>query len=129
MSAFSGRFSSSAGNAAQQSGQQSFGNLSGRMMRNAALAQAMGQEPTFFGSNRTIPPSSGSAKRKREEAGDDDGAIDDEALLDHDVVDLVDTNEVPTELLKPKEYTKLSGFQCVICMDKCTNITVTHCGE
>jgi hypothetical protein len=129
MYAFSGRFSSSAGNAAQQSGQQSFGNTSGRMMRNTALAQAMGHDPTFFESSRTISPASGSTKRKREDAGEDGRAMDDEALLNQDVVDLVDTDEVPAGLLKPKEYTKLSGFQCVICMDKCTNITVTHCGE
>ncbi|TDZ71818.1 hypothetical protein CTRI78_v001803 [Colletotrichum trifolii] len=47
-----------------------------------------------------------------------------------DIIDLADSNEVPQEMLAPKEdkRIKLSGFQCVICMDDVTGLTVTHCG-
>ncbi|KAM7193290.1 hypothetical protein V8F20_008485 [Naviculisporaceae sp. PSN 640] len=47
------------------------------------------------------------------------------------VVDLADTETVPESILKqkPKNEVKLSTFQCVICMDDCTDLTVTHCGH
>lgn len=47
-----------------------------------------------------------------------------------DVIDLAATNEVPQEMVIPKEdkRIKLSAFQCVICMDDVTSLTVTHCG-
>ena len=49
-----------------------------------------------------------------------------------DVVDLADTEEVPESMRakpKPKNEIKLSAFQCVICMDNVTGLTVTHCGK
>ncbi|KAI8167982.1 E3 ubiquitin-protein ligase complex slx8-rfp subunit slx8 [Colletotrichum sp. SAR 10_65] len=50
---------------------------------------------------------------------------------DEDAIDLVASNEVPQELLVPKEdkRIKLSAFTCVICMDDVTALTVTHCGH
>jgi hypothetical protein len=38
---------------------------------------------------------------------------------------------VPEELKKPEDdkRVKLSAFQCVICMDDVTTLTVTHCGH
>ncbi|KAK2050687.1 hypothetical protein LZ31DRAFT_547969 [Colletotrichum somersetense] len=50
---------------------------------------------------------------------------------DEEVIDLADTNEVPEELKAPKEdkRIKISAFQCVICMDDVTALTVTHCGH
>jgi hypothetical protein len=46
-------------------------------------------------------------------------------------IDLTETNEVPAELQRPKvdNRIKLSKFQCVICMDDATALTVTHCGK
>ncbi|KAF5681043.1 e3 ubiquitin ligase complex slx8-rfp subunit slx8 [Fusarium heterosporum] len=47
-----------------------------------------------------------------------------------DTVDLTETNEVPEDLKTPEKDNriKLAAFQCVICMDDCVNLTVTHCG-
>lgn len=46
-------------------------------------------------------------------------------------IDLTEANEVPEELKKPEidNRTKISKFQCVICMDDATTLTVTHCGK
>ena len=46
-------------------------------------------------------------------------------------IDLTEANEVPEELRKPEKdnRTKISAFQCVICMDDATTLTVTHCGK
>ncbi|KAK1731409.1 uncharacterized protein BDZ83DRAFT_565071 [Colletotrichum acutatum] len=48
---------------------------------------------------------------------------------DEDIIDLAGPNEVPEEVKVPKEdnRVKLSAFQCVICMDDVTALTVTHC--
>ncbi|RYP67290.1 hypothetical protein DL771_007308 [Monosporascus sp. 5C6A] len=50
---------------------------------------------------------------------------------DPDSIDLSNVDEVPTELMAPKadNRIKLGKFQCVICMDDVTALTVTHCGE
>ncbi|KAK4192034.1 hypothetical protein QBC35DRAFT_261257 [Podospora australis] len=69
--------------------------------------------------------SSSGVKRKREESEDLFG-------VDLEVVDLVDKEEVPEEVCsknKPKNYVKLGSFQCVICMDDVTDLTVTYCGH
>ncbi|KFA46752.1 hypothetical protein S40293_08120 [Stachybotrys chartarum IBT 40293] len=57
--------------------------------------------------------------------------VDDLFSDDLPTIDLTETNEVPEELRKPDEdkRIKLSAFQCVICMDDATNLTVTHCGH
>ncbi|KAL6913069.1 hypothetical protein FSST1_010829 [Fusarium sambucinum] len=57
--------------------------------------------------------------------------VDLEANEDYDTVDLTETNEVPDEIKKPEKdnSVKLAAFQCVICMDDCINLTVTHCGH
>ncbi|KUI56942.1 hypothetical protein VP1G_04251 [Cytospora mali] len=50
---------------------------------------------------------------------------------DIEVYDLTRSEDgVPEELLKPEEDNsiKLSKFECIICMDAATNLTVTHCG-
>lgn len=46
-------------------------------------------------------------------------------------IDLTDATEVPAELKKPIVDTriKLGAFQCAICMDDTTGLTVTHCGK
>jgi hypothetical protein len=57
--------------------------------------------------------------------------VDLEANEDYDTVDLTETNEVPYDIEKPEKdnRVKLAAFQCVICMDDCINLTVTHCGK
>lgn len=51
---------------------------------------------------------------------------------DIEVYDLTRSeDELPEELLKSEEddSVKLSKFECIICMDAATNLTVTHCGR
>jgi E3 ubiquitin-protein ligase RNF5 len=67
----------------------------------------------------------------KDEVNDDD-LFGDDLFAGHEVVDLVDREEMPPELReekKPKNYVKLSAFNCVICMDDVTDLTVTHCGH
>ncbi|KAI3567844.1 hypothetical protein IWW34DRAFT_906087, partial [Fusarium oxysporum f. sp. albedinis] len=51
--------------------------------------------------------------------------------VEFDTIDLTETNEVFDEGRKPErdDRVKLAAFQCVICMDDCSNLTVTHCGH
>ncbi|KAG8425701.1 hypothetical protein J3459_009770 [Metarhizium acridum] len=46
-------------------------------------------------------------------------------------IDLTEANKVPEELKQPQQDNriKMSKFQCVICMDDVTTLTVTHCGK
>ncbi|KAM4068159.1 zinc finger, c3HC4 type (RING finger) domain-containing protein [Hirsutella rhossiliensis] len=68
---------------------------------------------------------------------DDDLFADNEKLEELDdmngltTIDLTEANEVPEELKKPKvdNRVKISAFQCAICMDDVTTLTVTHCGH
>ncbi|KAI1426967.1 hypothetical protein F5Y12DRAFT_783548 [Xylaria sp. FL1777] len=48
-----------------------------------------------------------------------------------DTIDLSNATEVPAELMAPKvdNRVKIGKFQCVICMDDTTALTVTHCGH
>lgn len=73
----------------------------------------------------------GPSKRKRE--SDLDDLFGDGDLPDNPVLDLVDKEEIPAEILKAQEekknYVKLSTFDCVICMDNAKVLTVTHCGR
>ena len=81
---------------------------------------------------RSSPRPAGSQpvrKRKRAESI----KIEDDVFGSDDlqIIDLANTEEVPASVRvppKPKNYTRLSTFQCVICMDNVTGLTVTHCG-
>ncbi|KAJ9412555.1 hypothetical protein QL093DRAFT_2542000 [Fusarium oxysporum] len=57
--------------------------------------------------------------------------IDVEPKAEFDTIDLTENNEVFEEVRKPEKdnRVKLAAFQCVICMDDCSNLTVTHCGH
>ncbi|KAJ9154831.1 hypothetical protein NKR23_g2275 [Pleurostoma richardsiae] len=48
-----------------------------------------------------------------------------------EIIDLSNTEKLPEELLKPKpdNSVKLSGYQCVICMDDVSDLAVTYCGH
>ncbi|KAK4232050.1 hypothetical protein QBC38DRAFT_353418 [Podospora fimiseda] len=48
---------------------------------------------------------------------------------DSDVIDLVDKEEVPENLRKEKNWTKLRDFTCIICYEEVTDLTVTFCGH
>ncbi|KAL7910070.1 hypothetical protein GGI35DRAFT_478943 [Trichoderma velutinum] len=50
---------------------------------------------------------------------------------EYTTIDLTEVNDVPEELKKPEvdNRVKLSAFQCVICMDDVTGLTLTHCGH
>lgn len=57
--------------------------------------------------------------------------VDLETNEEYDTVDLTGTNEIPEDIKTPEkdDRIKLAAFQCVICMDDCINLTVTHCGH
>ena len=63
--------------------------------------------------------------------GDTKSGFGDDDEDDVQIIDLSNTETVPEELLRPAvdNSTKLSGYECIICMDRCTDITVTHCGK
>jgi len=85
-------------------------------------------------SNQAGLPESTTAprKRKHDEALKSEDGLDD-LFGDQDlkVIDLVNTEEVPSSIAKskPRNEVRLSALQCVICMDDVTNLTVTHCGR
>lgn len=60
-------------------------------------------------------------------------SLTDDGITDEDLttIDLTEATEVPAELKKPLVDTriKISAFQCAICMDDVTGLTVTHCGK
>ncbi|CAI4219129.1 unnamed protein product [Parascedosporium putredinis] len=96
-----------------------------------------------------LPPTSGAefsrptmSSRKRNStaaglAGIGDAPRDDDVLTwsdsdhDSDIIDLRDPTKVPEILLqrqqKRADRVKLGAFQCAICMDHSTSLTVTHC--
>ena len=88
--------------------------------------------PAARSSSRPLQPepSSSTQKRKRDDLASDD--LFGDSFAGHEVVDLVDTDEVPAEMLlsqeKNKNQVKLRTFDCVICMDNAKEMTVTHCG-
>lgn len=70
--------------------------------------------------------SSTTKKRKRSESL----GFGEEEHLD-DVIDLVDKDAVPEEHRKqekPKNYTRLRDFTCIICYEEAKDLTVTFCG-
>ncbi|KAI0841599.1 hypothetical protein F5Y06DRAFT_194530 [Hypoxylon sp. FL0890] len=62
----------------------------------------------------------------------DDEPFDDPNNADaHETIDLSNAAEVPKELMAPgvDNRVKIGNFQCVICMDDASHLTVTHCGH
>ncbi|KAJ2967491.1 hypothetical protein NUW58_g10440 [Xylaria curta] len=91
-------------------------------------------------SSTVTSPSSHPNKTRRKEPPikhDRLSPFGDEDLLDwegHDGsenIDLSNATEVPAEFMAPKvdNRVKIGKFQCVICMDDTTALTVTHCGH
>ncbi|SPO02940.1 uncharacterized protein DNG_05619 [Cephalotrichum gorgonifer] len=81
------------------------------------------------------PAAQGSKRRRRTSAAAPSRSdpLEAEESDDEDVIDLRDISRVPEMLLKRQrekaERVKLGGFQCAICMDWATSLTVTHCGH
>jgi E3 ubiquitin-protein ligase RNF5 len=102
-----------------------------------AAASSTQQQPSASSSwrpPRVKTPAAAASRPKRETRETPitfDSDIDEE---EEEIIDLVDKDEVPPlEDDKPKEpkednTVKLGSFQCVICMDDVTGLTVTHCG-
>ncbi|KAH6636200.1 hypothetical protein F5144DRAFT_169983 [Chaetomium tenue] len=98
----------------------------------AAQMSAPAPRTTRRSTSQSVQPEQGtsSSKRKREPDLDND-PFGDGHFDDQQVVDLVDKDEVPAEILsqEKKNYTRMSTFDCVICMDSVKDLTVTHCGH
>lgn len=115
-----------------------------RLRRELASSSAVAQAD-----NISLPPASSATRRNPsrlpsspQEAGcrtvrkrkrDESVKIEDDVFGSDgfQIIDLANTEEVPTSILtppKPKKHIRLSAFQCVICMDDVTDLTVTHCG-
>ncbi|KAK1831751.1 hypothetical protein QBC39DRAFT_258306 [Podospora conica] len=101
----------------------------------------MAPPPARASRSRPVPTTtttSSSSSRKRKHPSEPDPHFDDlfgpsaSASNDLEVIDLVDTDVAPAPPPPPpppKNEIRLSAFQCVICMDDVTNLTVTHCGH
>jgi hypothetical protein len=119
-----------------------------RRSRRQTITSETLDDPTYTSASTPTSPSIGAThgnKRQRivplgadasQHIIDDDGDSlfgDSKSLLveDYTTIDLTEATDVPEELKKPKvdNRTKLSGFQCVICMDDVTGLTLTHCGK
>ncbi|KAI3336652.1 hypothetical protein HD806DRAFT_13672 [Xylariaceae sp. AK1471] len=87
----------------------------------------------------TSPSSRPNKSRRKDDTLFDDGSnpFDDDDLSQMpghngvETIDLSNATEVPAELMAPKvdNRVKIGKFQCVICMDDTTALTVTHCGH
>lgn len=101
--------------------------------------QTMSSRKRRSGTAIDVPSSSPSApatKRRRRASGTSVPNSDplDKAESDNesDIIDIRDMNKIP-EMLQQRqkekaERVKLGSFQCAICMDYATTLTVTHCG-
>ncbi|KAK7923231.1 hypothetical protein PG985_007302 [Apiospora marii] len=104
-----------------------------RRRSSAANASASNRRTSASNSQRPVRRSRGSARH----ASPDESVFGESSPAPHakeedlEVLDLSKADEVPKELQKPviDSRVKLSKFQCVICMDDVSNLTVTHCGH
>ncbi|KAK3938494.1 putative SLX8 protein [Diplogelasinospora grovesii] len=92
------------------------------------------RRPTPQSTSRQTPTRRPPMKRKRDTV--EDSSIEDAFRASDDegvkVIDLANADQMPPPPVpppKPKNEVKLSAFQCVICMDDVTDLTVTHCGH
>ncbi|KAL2257890.1 hypothetical protein VTK26DRAFT_9007 [Humicola hyalothermophila] len=88
-------------------------------------------------------PSTSGVKRKRDDSpaaaaaaeDDNDNFGKDPFAEDAEAIDLVDKDEsalndlANTNKTPKKKSVKLKGVTCIVCMDSCTDLTVTHCGH
>jgi len=79
-------------------------------------------------------PDSRNTKRPRSATTKVEFDLDDNVFYDtedKDIINLADPDESPKAESAPEvdNSVKLSAFQCVICMDDVTDLTVTYCGK
>ncbi|KAK4175027.1 hypothetical protein QBC36DRAFT_355895 [Triangularia setosa] len=123
---------SSSSSAATASNQQQ-SNSSKSQSNQARIAQ---QAASRRASNASVSAAGSATKRKREEFEFD---LDEDDLFADNDVEVIDLVEKDVPDLTPEEkekvedkkenWIKLSQFQCVICMDDVTDLTVTYCGH
>jgi len=111
------------------------GRRSNRVTSSRAEAVAISSSPPAAGRN---PAESAAQRKRKREAEPVKNEVDRKDELedafadefDSMVMDLSNTDKVPLQLSrpKPKNEVKLSAYQCVICMDDVSGLTVTHCG-
>ncbi|KAL7930002.1 hypothetical protein V8C35DRAFT_167537 [Trichoderma chlorosporum] len=119
-----------------------------RSLRNR-VPTAEGHDPSASTTNaskrRRISPSAAQPTSQETVIDDDDvenwglfgsspprpGSSSDLKNEEYTTIDLTEVNDVPEDLKKPEvdNRVKLSAFQCVICMDDVTGLTLTHCGH
>ncbi|KAI8958794.1 hypothetical protein F5Y11DRAFT_28293 [Daldinia sp. FL1419] len=83
---------------------------------------------------RTTQSNSGRASKTKSKPNDpfsDDSYGGPAGSDNHEAIDLSNAAEVPSELMAPRvdNRIKIGKFQCVICMDNASYLTVTHCGH
>ncbi|KAK8048500.1 hypothetical protein PG994_010230 [Apiospora phragmitis] len=104
-----------------------------RRRSSAANASASTRRTSTSNSLRPVRRSRGSARQSSPDGSvfGDSSPAPQAKEEDLEVLDLSKADEVPKELQKPAidKRIKLSKFQCVICMDDVSNLTVTHCGH
>ncbi|KAK4106051.1 hypothetical protein N658DRAFT_393638, partial [Parathielavia hyrcaniae] len=99
----------------------------------ARLPSRPSANPRRSASRPSQPEQIPSAPKRKRETDEDMDLFGDDLFGGAEVVDLVDTDEIPTSILgsqeNAKKFVKLSSFDCVICMDSAKDLTVTHCGH
>lgn len=100
----------------------------------ATTTSSQGSPHQRHGSSATRPnPIKPLKSSRRTSAQDEALSFDTSSISGNDEEEVLDLtgNDMPEELLKPKvdNRVKLTKFQCVICMDDVSNLTVTHCGK
>ncbi|KAK4204388.1 hypothetical protein QBC40DRAFT_97782 [Triangularia verruculosa] len=125
------------GAASSSSATSAYAPQTANVRKNQSSQRTAGQAASRRASNVSASATGSATKRKHDEFELDNFDSDD-LFGDHDpeVIDLVDkdvpdaTAEVEErEEEKKKNWVKLSRFQCVICMDDVTDLTVTYCGH
>jgi hypothetical protein len=109
---------------------------SGASVSSQAEAPAPNKRRRTSGDPRAQPPAKKPAVIKLDD--DEDDVFDDHEPVqlphtgkdDLTTIDLTEATEVPDELreVEVDNRIKLVAFQCVICMDDVSSLTVTHCG-
>ncbi|KAJ2903661.1 hypothetical protein MKZ38_009500 [Zalerion maritima] len=95
-----------------------------------ASASKSANKRSHFSNN----PSDARSQKRFKQEDEDDGAfsLGFSQETNHEIIDLVDEEDIPESVRKEIEQkeqklTRLAGFQCVICMDDCSNLVVTSC--
>jgi E3 ubiquitin-protein ligase RNF5 len=99
----------------------------------SSTSQAAAQQSSKARRTSAVKKQPGLKKEQAEEERlPDFGDSDDDRDGNDEIIDLLGSDDVaPLPVPRPPKednMVKLGKFQCVICMDDCTDLTVTHCG-